>query len=186
MADADESAPGSSDLHAPARREATLEPAVRTLDPRVITLQRIAGSITGGVLAGLHILAIVIVAFASSWPRWAVLLFALSWIPMAALLLWLAIGWPAIDYRHWSYRVDHDGIEIRSGVLWRQIVSVPRSRVQHIDVSQGPIERWIGLATLSIHTAGTEYSKVDLPGLDHEVALTLRDALLPRDVQPAV
>ena len=63
---------------------------------------------------------------------------------------------------------------------------VPRSRVQHIDVSQGPIERSYGLATLSIHTAGTEYSKVDLPGLGHSVALTVRDALLPKGAEPAV
>ena len=56
----------------------------------------------------------------------------------------------------WRYRVDADEIEIWSGVLWRQAVVVPRSRVQHIDVSQGPIERSYGLATLSIHTAGTQ------------------------------
>jgi hypothetical protein len=39
---------------------------------------------------------------------------------------------------------------------------------------------------LSIHTAGTEYSKVDLPGLGHSVALTVRDALLPKGAEPAV
>jgi membrane protein YdbS with pleckstrin-like domain len=87
--------------------------------------------------------------------------------------------WPPIAYRHASYRVDDGGIEIRSGVLWRVITTVPRSRVQHTDVSQGPFERRHGLATLSIHTAGTELAEVEVDGLEYRRALAVRDHLLP-------
>lgn len=162
------------------------DPALRMLDPRVITLNRIGGAIVGLVLGGLYSLTVLIVFFVAEWPLWGRVLFASTWIPVAACLLWLAIQWPAIDYRHWRYRIDREGIEIWSGVVWRQAVVIPRSRVQHIDVSQGPIERSYGLATLSIYTAGTQYSRIDLPGLDHGVALTLRDALLPTDAERAV
>ena len=86
---------------------------------------------------------------------------------------------PVIAYRHASYRIDEHGIEIREGVLWRRIINVPRSRVQHIDVSQGPFERRHGIATLSIHTAGVSNSMVALPGLEHGRALRIRDYLLP-------
>jgi membrane protein YdbS with pleckstrin-like domain len=51
--------------------------------------------------------------------------------------------------------------------------------VQHIDVAQGPLERRYGLATLSIYTAGTEYARVDLPGLTYARAVDIRDRLLP-------
>jgi membrane protein YdbS with pleckstrin-like domain len=159
---------------------------VRMLDPRVVTLNRIVGSIVWGVFSLIHLLSIIVTFMTGAWLWWAQMLFALSWIPMTGFFVWLALKWPEIDYRHWRYRVDADEIEIWSGVLWRQAVVVPRSRVQHIDVSQGPIERSYGLATLSIHTAGTQYSKVDLPGLDHGIALTIRDALLPKDAEPAV
>ncbi len=159
---------------------------VQMLDPRVVTLNRIVGSIVWGVFSLIHLLSIIVMFLTGAWPWWAQVLFALSWIPMTGFFTWLALKWPGIDYRYWRYRVDADEIEIWSGVLWRQAVVVPRSRVQHIDVSQGPIERSYGLATLSIHTAGTQYSKVDLPGLDHAVALTIRDALLPKDAEPAV
>ena len=174
---------------APADRPAAPAPpdsGPRHLDPRVITLNRIGGSIVGVILGGLHLVAVAIALVTADWPRLGLTLFALSWLPVAAGLAWLAWKWPAIDYRHWRYRVSADGIEIWSGVIFRQAVSVPRSRVQHIDVSQGPIERSYGLATLSIHTAGTVHSKVDLPGLDHGVALTVRDALLPSDAESAV
>ena len=63
---------------------------------------------------------------------------------------------------------------------------MPRSRVQHTDVSQGPLERGYGLGTLVIYTAGTDHAKVDLHGLDHATALAIRDHLLPREGGDAV
>ena len=47
------------------------------------------------------------------------------------------------------------------------MTNVPRSRVQHTDVSQGPLERNHGLGTLVVYTAGTDHAKVELGGLDH-------------------
>jgi hypothetical protein len=105
---------------------------------------------------------------------------------LALLGLWHAIRWPARAYEHTFYRVDDQGIEIRKGVYWRVVINVPRSRVQHIDVSQGPLERRFGLGKLSIYTAGTEYALVALRGLTHERALRIRDHLLPGETQDAV
>jgi uncharacterized protein len=63
---------------------------------------------------------------------------------------------------------------------------VPRSRVQHTDVSQGPLERKHGLGRLVIFTAGTQHSRVELPGLAHHTALDIRDRLLPRQTADVV
>jgi membrane protein YdbS with pleckstrin-like domain len=159
---------------------------VRRLDPRRISLDRTVNALVGATIAMAHLMACVVIWLTGAWPAWALGLLTLAWPPMLALLVWLAIWWPPIDYRHWRYRVSDDGIEIWSGVIWRQTVAVPRSRVQHIDVSQGPLERSYGLGTLSVYTAGTQYSKVDLPGLDHGLALALRDVLLPHDAERTV
>ena len=100
--------------------------------------------------------------------------------PFVALgLAWLAHRFPELHYKHTSWRIDEVGLTIRTGVVWRTEISVARSRVQHIDVSQGPMERRYGLATLAVYTAGTEHSQVSLQGLEHGVALAARDALLP-------
>jgi membrane protein YdbS with pleckstrin-like domain len=93
---------------------------------------------------------------------------------------------PALEYARFSYCIDANGIEIRQGILWRSTVNVPRSRVQHTDVSQGPFERKHGLGTLSIHTAGVNHSVVSLSGLDYERALRIRDYLLPRGATDVV
>ena len=98
----------------------------------------------------------------------------------------LSYRWPPRAYQHTSYRVDDQGIEIRRGVYWRVVINVPRSRVQHIDVSQGPIERRYGLGTLVIYTAGTDHAKVELEGLEHGRALRIREHLLPSESGDAV
>lgn len=185
MADADSGHEPVAALPEVARPSAA--PAgIQMLDPRVVGLDRTIGAIVGVVISLAHLVAILIVLLSRPWPWWGVALFAISWLPVTGFLVWLAVKWPQIDYRHWRYRLEADGIEIWSGVVWRQSVAVPKSRVQHIDVSQGPLERSHGLATLSIHTAGTHYSRVDLRGLEHGIALAIRDALLPKDAEPAV
>ena len=63
---------------------------------------------------------------------------------------------------------------------------MPRSRVQHTDVSQGPLERKLGLGTLVIYTAGTDHARVALSGLDHSTALDIREHLLPGRTGDAV
>jgi hypothetical protein len=54
---------------------------------------------------------------------------------------------------------------------------VPFGRVQHIDTTQGPIERRLGLATLILHTAGTRSAAVSLPGLREADAEQMRDRI---------
>lgn len=95
---------------------------------------------------------------------------------LAALTVALAV--PRLRYRHARYALDARGLDIRGGAFWRHAAAVPRSRLQHTDVSQGPIERQYGLATLVVHTAGTQNASIALEGLDHARALAMRDLLL--------
>lgn len=173
----------------PARLPATCcYPArLERLDPRVIPLQQITGGIFTAVLALGSLLALVFATLAADdWPRWSPVLLLALWLTQLLLLAWHSWRWPARAYQHTSFRVDEQGIEIRKGVYWRVVINVPRSRVQHIDVSQGPIERRFELGTLVIYTAGTEHAKVDLEGLEHGRALAIRELLLPTGVSDAV
>ena len=154
----------------------------RHLDPRIVTLDRIVGGIVTAAISASQLVALVVIFLvADNLPGWLKALLVLFWIALTLVLAWSSVRWPEIEHRHRSYRVDERGIEIRKGVFWQQVVNVPRSRVQHTDVSQGPIERGFGLGTLVIYTAGTEHARVDLPGLEHGTALQIRDYLLPDD-----
>ncbi len=78
---------------------------------------------------------------------------------------------------HW--KLDTRGLQVRRGLVWKHELLVPRSRVQHLDLERGPIERRFGLATLVVHTAGTRLHALRQPGLRDADAVALRDALLP-------
>lgn len=152
----------------------------RQLDPRVIPFDQLVGWIvTASVAAGM-LLVVLVVWAAADLPGWVWFAAGPAWGAVVVFFAWLGQYWPERSYRCTSYIVDPHGLEIRQGVYWRGIISVPRSRVQHIDVVQGPMQRSYGLATLVVYTAGTEHSSVSLAGLAHPVALALRDALLPK------
>jgi len=112
-------------------------------------------------------------------PAWITGLLFGGWLVIFAGLAFLGYTWPALHHKHLRYRVDEAGVRITRGVLWRKIISIPNSRVQHTDVSQGPLQRRYDIATLTVHTAGTEGASISLGGLRHDIALRLRDHLLP-------
>ena len=159
---------------------------VHQLDPRYVDLERQTGWIASAVVSLIALTGTAIYIFAAWPPIWltALLTIGVFLLLVAVTVFWQR--WPAIDYRYTSYRVDAEGLEIRRGVYFRSVTTVPRSRIQHTDVSQGPLQRRFGLGTLTVHTAGTGAAEVHLPGLLHELALRIRDHLLPRQTEDAV
>ncbi|WP_146907363.1 PH domain-containing protein [Arenimonas daejeonensis] len=118
--------------------------------------------------------AVVGGAFIPGWP---------ARIALGLACLALAAGIGAWHGRaRWSrtaWRLDDRGLQVRRGLVWRSEVLVPRTRVQHLDLERGPIERRHGLATLVVHTAGTRLYALRQSGFLDADAVALRDALLP-------
>jgi membrane protein YdbS with pleckstrin-like domain len=76
----------------------------------------------------------------------------------------------------WGYAERREDLMVRRGVLIRRLSVIPYGRMQFIDVTAGPVERSLGLATLRMHTAAAA-SDARIPGLDQTVAAKLRDQL---------
>ena len=100
-------------------------------------------------------------------------------VAVAAALVGAAIGaWRGVRvWRHSEWSLDDAGFTLRRGRLWRRETRVPQSRVQHLDLRRGPLQRHFGLSTLVIHTAGTRHSAVTVSGLAADDAERLRDTL---------
>ena len=98
---------------------------------------------------------------------------SLGLLPGLALGAWLGFK----QYRHTYWRLDDDGLAVRRGRLWQRETRVPATRVQHLDLKRGPLQRGRSLATLVVHTAGTRNSAVTVPHLDAVDAERLRDRL---------
>jgi len=154
----------------------------RSLAPESVTVERLARWIVTGIASIGMAVQLLVRTLSSGFG----LEMAAEWLVVTALLVFWAHFWPAIAYRHASYVVSTEGIEIRRGVVFRTVINVPRSRVQHTDVSQGPLERAHDLGGLVVYTAGTDYARVRLPGLRHTTAMAIRDHLLPGSAHDAV
>ena len=145
------------------------------LDPRVVTLWRLSYLIGFGILL-LGCLPLVVTAF-FIWSVWGYLSLAL-WVVLLALAVWLTYWRPPRLYSAWSYRIDGKVLETRSGLLIRVVRLLPLNRLQHVDLSRGPIERMLGLASLVLYTAGTSIASITIPGLEAGEAARLRDQLI--------
>ncbi|WP_433594755.1 PH domain-containing protein [Nocardia sp. CA-145437] len=79
-----------------------------------------------------------------------------------------------------TYRITTDNVELRTGLIQRKRLSVPRNRVRSVDVEADLLHRALGLAVLSIgtgqHVDKREQFKLD--SLDANLVPDLRTALL--------
>ena len=143
------------------------------LSPKVVALWRAGWLIATAIL----MIPALIVAFAAVDLPLAVR----SAIPLVVGLagLTLTIVVPNASYRNWRYSVTDDGVELRHGVLVHHESSIPHFRVQHIDIGQGPLDRWRGIVKLTIHTASPA-SDGSLPGIEPHRAEELRARILER------
>ncbi|PZT87338.1 MAG: hypothetical protein DI637_09605 [Citromicrobium sp.] len=151
---------------------ATLKPP----DPRYRTMLQVVSLIFAVVLMGAATAAELAI------PGWT----GAVWIPVGLVALYLVLRMPARRYGARGYSLEEERLRVVRGVLFRSDTVVPFGRVQHIDVDQGPLERAFGLATLTVHTAGSHNASVSQPGLAHADALAMRDAIraaIRRDTQ---
>jgi membrane protein YdbS with pleckstrin-like domain len=72
-------------------------------------------------------------------------------------------------YRSLSYDIRDDEVIVRAGVWTRSVKHVPYRTVTNLTVKRGILDRWLGLGTLDIQTAGTSGTsgaEQSLVGLD--------------------
>ncbi|MEX2532752.1 MAG: PH domain-containing protein [Nitriliruptoraceae bacterium] len=109
-------------------------------------------------------------------PGLAGVLLLISTPALFGILVWWL---PKARWRRWRWRLGPEALHLRFGVLIRRSEHVPYFRIQHIELVNGPIERWLGLTTLTVTTASASGAAV-LPGMSQTDAPALREALLLR------
>ena len=148
--------------------------SLNSLHPSVVMVWRVGGLIGAAIwtaIAGALEMLLLI-------PRLGPLLLpGLVTALVAASLFTLALVWPGLRYRYWRWRVQPDRVLIQKGVVWRSRSLIPRVRIQHVDTRTSPLQRWLGLASLVIYTAGTRGADAEIPGLAADQAVQLREEL---------
>ena len=145
------------------------------LEPGQLRVMRIGGAIWG-------LISLALVA-GLTWIVWESVdpgfwtLFWIVLVPLVMMIAWLCFAAPPRRFRRWGYARQCNELHVARGVLTHTETSISFHRVQHIDVSQGLIERMCGVTRLVLNTAGTMNSRITLPGLSRETAEALRDEI---------
>ncbi|WP_067863810.1 PH domain-containing protein [Nocardia shimofusensis] len=112
----------------------------------------------------------VLVGTSSGNPLWSV-------IPLVAI-----VGFALSRWFTTTYRVGPTHVELRTGLVQRRTLSVPRSRIRSVDIEADLLHRLLGLAVVVVGTGQQAESgeKFELDALSAQVAPVLRAELLDR------
>ena len=97
-------------------------------------------------------------------------LMMIGWLIAGVMVLVQVLSifiYPPIEYIQWAYLIAPDRIEIKKGIFYRTHTVIPISRIQHVAVTQGVLQRPFRLSTVQIHTAG---DVMEIQELSTEVA----------------
>lgn len=77
-----------------------------------------------------------------------------------------------------GYALRERDVLCKSGIFFQEVQAVPFSRIQHCELSQGPLERYFRLSSVSVFTAGGSSSDMEIQGLSREKAILLKNYIL--------
>lgn len=143
----------------------------RPIDPRYCWVLRI--------VVFIYLLVICLAGAIFAWLADPIVWPAIGYILGGVCLLgsFLLLVWAPRRVRHTQYLLREKDVHVRVGFWWHSTTSASNNRVQHTEVTQGPIERWFGLSKLVVYTAGGGQSDVKIPGLPTDTAHRLKNYL---------
>lgn len=105
---------------------------------------------------------------------------AVPWWPFTLVAAAVGVAgwwWAKVVNDRWAWRLTDDLFEVTHGVLIRQTSLVPRSRIQNVTTSAGPLQTRFGVVTLTIHTAGARTRNAEVDHIDVGHAESIRRRL---------
>jgi membrane protein YdbS with pleckstrin-like domain len=126
----------------------------------------------------LHLGALVLAMLVAVVAVWALVSRPVAVVVAVVVLVGAAVRSVLVvrSVRSWGYAERAEDLLIRHGLMVRRLSIVPYARMQFVDVTAGPLERSLGLATVKLHTAAAA-SDATVPGLEGAEATRLRDRL---------
>jgi len=104
-----------------------------------------------------------------------------AWMPIFAVIGFaLGIAYGVAYYYRFGYRVTEDTFDVASGVFARRSREIPYGRIQNVDIRQGVVQRLIGLAIVSIETAGGGDTEASLNFVSEAEATRLQNEIRRR------
>lgn len=119
-----------------------------------------------------YIIAFLILFFGVETSN--ILVWLAVYTPLVLLSVWLGI-YPYLAYPKKGYLLRSQDITYTTGLIWQKEITITYNRIQHLEVSQGPIEKIFNLSSLQLFTAGGQKSDMEISGLNPKTANKIKD-----------
>lgn len=90
----------------------------------------------------------------------------------------LVFGKLGFNRKGYAFR-QHD-VLYKSGIVSETTTIIPFNRIQHVAMHEGVFARMFGLASIGIYTAGGGDSDIEIPGIEKDRALQIKQLLMSK------
>lgn len=111
------------------------------INPSAKKLWRINGIITSAFIMGISYVVYIFTDLR-------------AFIPGVLLSIYFIFAAPSLEYRQWQYKITDRYVDYTHGIFFTNRTVIPISRIQHMDLKQGPLQKSFSLASVVIFTAG--------------------------------
>ncbi|MCQ4085501.1 PH domain-containing protein [Saccharibacillus sp. JS10] len=129
----------------------------RRLHPDWIAASRL-GSACLYIIPLLIAITLTILSALLDWNWLPLWIGVIAIVVFALLFVFFAFRVPVIRYNRLEFAVFEEEIEIRKGLFFMKETLIPMTKVQHVELENGPILRKYRLAELKIVTAATTHT----------------------------
>jgi putative membrane protein len=113
-------------------------------------------------------LVTIVAAIVIGWGAVGVLILLMPWAILSARQY----------VRHVAWTENDEVVAMRSGWIWQQMTIARVNKIQAVALRHSPLDRRAAMARVRVDTAGAgEFTRIDIPYLDGDVALGLHNRL---------
>lgn len=150
------------------------------LEPQVRILWRVTGAVNAvvfGLIVGVPEF-IITRKLKATWPLPPGVLGLVIFLIALVLSQWFIER----AYQNNRFLLGDNDLSVSKGVFWKTWRFISRNRVQHVDITAGPIARALGIVQISIFVGGMAHAAATIHGLTEERAERLRHSLVKDDL----
>lgn len=149
-----------------------IEPT-RKISRHAVFIWRLTNAI-GNLITIVIITTLLWLGYSFDWRQWLMTILWIAFIVTIIYGIWSISFQPKLLQKYWRYNIDEQYIRLRYGILTKEDVVVPMTKIQYVEANQGPLLRKYQLYSLTI---GTISSSHEIPALPADEAFALRDQI---------
>lgn len=82
-----------------------------------------------------------------------------------------------LDFHNFRFYIEDDNFVLKEGVLKKNTTILPFSKIQNVSISQNVLHQLMNVVQLSIDSAGTSNTEIEITALSREKAIALKQAI---------